>query len=129
MLDKEPEQLRHVPLYDASCSGVDPLPVLGCRDRAVLDKEPCNFDVSPVRRLMQWSRPALVLGCRDRAVLDKEPCNLDVSPDDASMQWSRPAQSWAVTTAPCSIRSRATSTFPLYDAQCSGVDPPSPALS
>jgi hypothetical protein len=40
----------------------------------MLDEEPCKIEVTPLRRQMEQSRPALILGCRVGAMLDKELC-------------------------------------------------------
>ena len=46
--------------------------VPGCHIRAVLDKEPCEIEVTAEGRQMKGSRPALVLGSHVDALLDEE---------------------------------------------------------
>jgi hypothetical protein len=119
-------QLRRARCTMPRCSGVDPLLILCCRDRAVLDKKSCEFSTCPactMRNAVDAHPTPLPRAVANTHRADKEPRNIDVSPVRRPMQWSRPVLSWAVATAPCSIRSRATSTCPPDDAQCNGVDP------
>jgi hypothetical protein len=58
-----------------------PIAVLHRGDCAVLEEDPREFDVSPVRRPKQRSRPIAVLHHGVCAVLEKDPREFIVSPE------------------------------------------------
>jgi hypothetical protein len=57
-----------------------PIHALHRDDCAMLEKDPREFNVSPVRRQMQRRRPIAVLHRDDCAVLEKDLYEFEVSP-------------------------------------------------
>ena len=103
-----------------------PIHALGRHVGAVLDEASREFQVTDRRRRMQRNRPVLVLDRHVGVVLYKEPREIQMAVFQCQLQRSRPVLllQLADTSAPCSIRMRASSTFPCCDARSNGVGRP-----